>query len=114
MGFDDVVVDLLKQGLVDEAEMLIEAASGMTDENQARQVRFFEKALQGTGVDTSTLKLDPKKRVMSFRLTGLNPIALPKLLDTVLRRVNSVGNTEYTVGSVERGARTTVEIKIGN
>ena len=110
---DEVVLDLLKQGFIDEAQYLVEAAEGMSDENQARQVRFFSKALSGTGVDVTTLKLDPKRRVMSFRADGMDMLSLPNLVERVLKRVNSMGNTKYTLGRVKRGYHTVVEIEIG-
>lgn len=113
---DDVVIDLLKRGFVAEAEVLVDAATGMAEENQARQTRFFEKALSmaGGGVDETTLKLDSKKRVMSFTMGSMSIIRFPRFIERLLRTLNTVGNTPYSLGPVHRGSdRMKIEINIG-
>lgn len=113
---EDVIVDLLKQGLVTEAEILVDAATGMSSDNQSQQVRFFEKALSiaGGGVDETTLKLDMKKRVMSFTMSAMSIIRFPRFIERLLHTLNRIGNTTYSPGRVHRGNdRMRVEINIG-
>lgn len=110
MEFDDLVLDLLKKGLIREAETLVEAA-GISEDEQERQLRFFDRALSGQNVDT--LRLDPKKGIVSFRADRVTVLDLPNLIETVLRRVNKIGNRKYTLGRVRRGSHTTIEIEIG-
>lgn len=117
---DDIVIDLLKVGFIDDAAALIEAstsveAAGMTSDSQKQQMRFFEKAfsLSGKYVDESTLSMDPKKKVMSFATEGMNVIQFPVFLERLLRTLNKVGNTTYSLRKVRRNRRTVVEINIG-
>lgn len=113
---EDVIVDLLRQGLVVEAGVLVDAAVGMSSGNQSQQIRFFEKALAsvGGGVDETTLKLDMKKRVMSFTMGAMSIIRFPRFIERLLHTLNRVGNTTYSPGRVHRGSdRMRVEINIG-
>ena len=114
---DDVIIDMLKQGFVSEAEILVEAATatGMSSDTQAQQTRFFSSALSRSGgdVDETTLTLDPKRRVMSFVADGMSVIKFPSFLEKFLKTLNRVGNTRYSLGKVRRGRHTVVEINIG-
>lgn len=112
---DDIVVDLLRHGLVAEAETLVEAASGMSSDTQAQQMRFFSRALSqaGGGIDETTLNLDPKKGIMSFQADGMSVIKFPRFLERFLHTLNRVGNKTYSLARVRRGYHTVVEINIG-
>jgi len=113
---EDLVVDLIKNGYVQEADALVEAAGGMSEEAQDKQHRFFSKAVSDSGeyVNDKHVSIDPKKRVISFRADGISVIKFPRFLTRLLHSLNSVGNTTYYLGKVRRSGHTTVEIHIGS
>ena len=111
----EVVRALWKQGHKEEARALFKIATGMNSETQELQNHFFQKALSTMGVDSSSLSLDPQKRIMSFDVSGMDPfVELPRFVERFLRSLNRVGNTSYKLARLRRqGSSSAVEIKIG-
>lgn len=76
---EDVVVDLVKQGCLEEAELLVEAFGpkiAFSAADQAQQERFFEKAFTSSGASNTPIRI--KEKVVTFKAPdGISLIEFP-------------------------------------
>jgi hypothetical protein len=90
------------------------ALSGMDQKTQGQQMKIFRSVLSDMGADSvvESLRLNPQKKTMSFKL-NLGLTEFSPFLERFLRNLNASGTKEYSVSGIHRGDNTIVEIKIG-
>jgi hypothetical protein len=113
---EDVIVDLVKQGCVEEAELLSDAVgltkTALSSEKEEQQRRFIDKAFSSSGASNTKYTISDK--VITFKApNGIDLIAFPGWLRGFMERLNRVGNKDYSLKGVRRKKRTWIDVIIG-